>query len=69
MSKPTATDPLGQRPNPADFGDAMNIMIDARIDQRLMGRTTGQFDGVPDTKLVLELIARGWAVFRPRNAA
>lgn len=65
MGKPTPNDPLGQRPDPADFGDAMNAMIDARIEARLRGRTNDQFDNVHDMSLVHELLARGWAVFRP----
>ncbi len=66
MGKPSASDPLGQRPDPTDFGDAMNAMIDARIEMRLRGRTNGVFDNVSDIQLVHEMLARGWAVFRPR---
>lgn len=65
MSKPTLEDPLGQRPDPADFGDVMNGLIDERIKMHMRGRTDAQFDGVADTLLVHELIARGWAVFYP----
>lgn len=66
MGKPTPDDPLGQRPDPADFGDAMNAMIDARIEVRLRGRSRDRFQGIPDTDLVHELLARGWAVFLPQ---
>ena len=66
VGKPSPSDPLGQRPDPSDFGDAMNAMIDARIEQRLIGRTDERFSGVADVALVHELLARGWAVFRPQ---
>jgi hypothetical protein len=65
MAAPTAADPLGQRPDPASFAEAMEKMIDARIDARLTGRTSDQFKNVGDLALVHELIARGWAVFHP----
>lgn len=67
MGKPTPDDPLGQRPDPADFGDMINHLIDARIETRLAGRTDARFDGTPDMTLVRELLARGWAVFRPKS--
>lgn len=65
MGKPTADDPLGQNPDPADAGDMFNALIDARIELRLRGRTSKQFEGVGDVALVNELLARGWAVFHP----
>jgi len=45
--------------------DAIEKVIDKRIDNRLMGRTDGKFNGTKDHELVLELIARGFAVFKP----
>ncbi len=68
MGKPSPGDPLGQRYDPADAGDMFNALIDARIEQRLRGQTSNQFDNVGDLALVQELIARGWAVYRPRVA-
>ena len=65
MGKPSATDPLGLRPDPADFGDMINDLIDRRIEQRLTGRTHTVFDGCRDIDLVQELLARGWAVYWP----
>jgi hypothetical protein len=65
VSEPTADDPHGLRPDPASFAEAMEKMIDARIEQRLRGRALKEMDGVPDMVMVHELIARGWAVFRP----
>lgn len=65
MGKPTRGDPLGTNPDPSDFGDMLNDVVDRRIRAVLAGRTDAQFDGVPDTRLVLELLARGWAVYRP----
>jgi hypothetical protein len=65
VGNPTPGDPLGMKPDPADFGDAMNAMIDARIETALRGRTDTRFNNVPDAALVHELLARGWAVFIP----
>ena len=65
MSAPTRDDPLGLRPDPADFGDMLNGVVDARIEMRLRGRTNDRFSGIPDMQLVQELMARGWAVFYP----
>ena len=65
MGKPSAADPLGQEPDPTSVAEMFEKVIDARIEMRLVGCTRGRFDGVPDQHLVLELIARGWAVFRP----
>ena len=65
MSEPTPYDPLGQRPDPLDFGEAITKVVDARIAHRMRGHSSRQFDGIPDTLLVHELLARGWAVFRP----
>lgn len=67
MGKPGPSDPLGQHPDPADFGDAMNAMIDARIANAYRGRTHDQFNGVSDLALVQEMLSRGWAVFRPQS--
>lgn len=67
MATPTPSDPLGQRPDPASFAESMEAMIDARIDQRWRGFTGKQFANTPDAQLALELIARGWAVFRPTS--
>lgn len=66
MGQPSPSDPLGQRPDPTDLGDMLNAAVDARIEQRLAGRTGDRFNGVTDIELVRELLARGWAVFRPQ---
>lgn len=65
MAEPTAKDPLGRRLDPADAGDMFNALIDKRIEMRVTGRTSNQFNAVGDWALVQELLARGWAVFRP----
>lgn len=64
---PTLADPLGVRDNPASILGAFEKVIDARIEERLRGRTTERFDGVQDIALVHELLARGWAVFKPQG--
>ena len=70
---PTARDPLGQRaPDPgtdASFARGLAQLVDERIDVRLRGRASTKFDGVADMELVHELIARGWAVYKPRAAS
>lgn len=58
-------DPLGQRPDPTSFGEMLEKVIDARIDARWKGQQDARLDGVSDAKLVLELIARGFAVHKP----
>lgn len=65
MAVPTKEDPHGLRPDNASFAEMMERMIDARIDERWLGRTSNKFDGTPDAMLVLELVGRGWAVFKP----
>lgn len=65
MASPTPDDPFGLRPDPTSIAEMLESVVDARIEQRLRGRTANAFDGVSDTALVHELIARGWAVFLP----
>lgn len=67
MGKPTSDDPLGQRPDLASFADMIERVVDQRIIMHVRGLTTREFDHTPDIKLVQELIARGWAVFRPQS--
>ena len=68
MAKPTPSDPLGLRADPGSpeySGDSLAKMIDDRIAMNWCGRTTRELDGFADSVLALELIARGWAVFKP----
>jgi len=65
MGQPTASDPLGQQSDPTSIADMLESVIDARIALATRGRSSAQFNGVPDFHLVQELLARGWAVFRP----
>lgn len=67
MGTPSADDPLGLRPDPTSFDEAIGKVVDARIEHRLRGRAYDTLGGVPDMKLVQELLARGWAVFRPKS--
>ena len=67
MGQPTSDDPLGQRPDFANFSEMLELHIDARIAQRLRGITGFQFNNTPDMALVNELLARGWAVFKPNS--
>lgn len=68
MGAPTRDDPLGQNPDPTSITEMLEAVVDARIEQRLRGRASKLFDGVPDMQLVHELLARGWAVFKPGAA-
>ena len=65
MPRATKQDPLGLRPDPANFGEMLEKVVDARIDYAWRGRTIADLDNLSDATLVLELTARGWAVFRP----
>jgi hypothetical protein len=65
MGKPTANDPLGQRLDPSDLGDMLNAAVDQRIAHAWRGRAVADLSGFPDGALVLELVARGWVVYRP----
>lgn len=67
MGTPSRDDPLGQRPDPGSFADALTTVVDERIKMHLRGRTSRSFDGTRDMDLVQELLARGWAVFRPNS--
>lgn len=66
MGEPRPGDPFGEKPDPTSFDDMIGSVVDARIEMRLRGRIDSRFDGVPDIHLVHELIARGWAVFKPK---
>ena len=63
MSGPTPQDPLGLSPLEQQLRD----LVDSRI--RLAWRTNsgGDFSGVPDAMLCMELIARGWVVYKPHH--
>lgn len=67
MGQPSASDPLGQLPNPTSVADMLEGVIDARIRMHLRGRVSDRFNDVSDVMLVQELLARGWAVFRPQS--
>lgn len=67
MARPTAEDPLGQLPDPNSFDDMMAQLIDKRIDERWRGKTRPTFDGIPTYELAMELIARGWVVYKPET--
>ena len=67
MAQPTKDDPLGLRPEPTSIFEQMEQVVDRRIEWRLQGQTSHGFDGVPDMHLVHELLAQGWAVFRPQS--
>ena len=70
-ASPSLTDPLGRNPpargTDASFAQGLAQLVDERIDARLRGRASDRFNGVPDIDLVHELIARGWAVYKPRQ--
>lgn len=61
--QPSGDDPLGQHTK--GFAEQLADLVDARVDYALRGRTRERYNGVPDQELVLELLARGWSVFRP----
>ncbi len=69
---PSAADHLGLGPpaqgTDASFAQGLAQLVDERIDARLRGRASDRFHGVADMELVHELIARGWAVYKPREA-
>ena len=65
MGQPTANDPFGEKPDIGSFAAAIEAVVDERIMWHVRGRTGPQFDKVTDIALVQELLARGWAVFRP----
>jgi hypothetical protein len=50
------------------FAEGLSRLVDERINQRIRDRTDQRLAGIPDHVLVLELIARGWAVYKPQPA-
>ena len=68
MANPNLLDPFGKQADPASIAGALERVVDERIKLHLTGRSSQQFNGVADLALVHELIARGWAVFRPRSS-
>lgn len=70
MGKPTSDDPLGLKPDPTNFADMLDAVIDAKVEEKVRWRTQtigAPLTGVSDMQLVQELLARGWAVFRPKS--
>lgn len=63
MSGPTRDNPLG----PSPFEAQITELIDSRI--RFAWRTSngGDLAGVPDASMCMELIARGWVVYKPHH--
>lgn len=66
MGTPTRNDPLGVNPDPTSILEMLEGVVDARIKVQLSGRALGKFDNTSDMELVSEMLARGWAVFRPQ---
>lgn len=50
----------------ADFADGLNKLVDERVNYAMRNRTKRDFSGVPDVDLMMELIARGFAVWLPK---
>lgn len=70
MSQPSKDDPLGMKPDPTSFTEMVDALINAKVEDAVRWRTstTGQdLRGITDMQLVQELLARGWAVFRPKS--
>lgn len=68
VGQPTASDPLGQRPAPVDtFQFALQNMVRHAVEDVMRGKTGERFDGTPDQVLAMELIARGWVAYKPRE--
>jgi hypothetical protein len=65
MGRPTADDPLGERDPEDNFTKGLEKLIDERIRHVVRGRSSPSYNGHSDLQLVTELIARGWAVFKP----
>lgn len=67
MGNPSPGDPLGQRDPEDNFSRGLEKMIDDRIKFVTRPRTINRFHDVTEAELALELIARGWVVYRPRE--
>ena len=68
MGTPISNDSLGLKPDRGSLAFVIEVLegvIDTRIAQAWRGRTQIAFSGMTDSQLALELIARGWAVFKP----
>lgn len=66
MGQPTPNDPLGLRPT--SFEDALLRTIDERVALAWRARTVQSFDNTPDAVLAMELLSRGWVVYKPKSA-
>lgn len=67
---PSPNDPLGinDPPTPQEaFTINLDRMIEERIHVIMRGRTTTNFNNMPDHMLCLELMARGWVCYKPRE--
>lgn len=65
---PSATDPLGLNDPPTpqqSFDEALRKVINSEIRSILRGRVSSTCDDIPDAVLAMELIARGWVVYKP----
>ena len=52
---------------PREFAGVVKDYIDERIKDAFTGRTDVMFANVSDAALMLELMARGYAVWKPKN--
>lgn len=64
VSVPTPQDPLGLA-DPLEV--ALRNLVDERIARAWAGRTKQDFANTPDMLLCMELIARGWVVYKPHH--
>lgn len=53
--------------NPRELAHNVKTYIDERVAKMRAGQTGKQFEGFSDADLMLELMARGYAVWRPKG--
>lgn len=63
---PSPSNPLGSLlATPLEI--ALRKLVDERIEDAWRGRNAPDFNGTPDALLCMELIARGWVVYKPQH--
>jgi len=64
---PSPVDPMATNGSGSMFQESLRQMIQQAVAFEMRGRTSSGLDGIPSQLLALELIARGWIAYLPKE--
>jgi len=64
---PSPVDPMGTNGSGSMFQESLRQMIQQAVAFEMRGRTSAGLDGIASQHLALELIARGWIAYLPKE--